>query len=249
MDGQKNESKVIERYGFILLGVFTSCCFTRNFFLLDLIRYPQIFSSKASNGGFEFELPESFPHEQAILSTSDGLIFSKIRDLPLQRSVKKAQKVKLLKIFQSDPLYNPHSSATLTYWPLFGFAHTGPIFSLEGSISKFFCRIVQYSAKAYNLPCTSVSHKDGVSSLSLDSPLGLLTVEAVGTDNLQKFELRYENSRLSIDIEKRIISVSEALVPRLYSAISRMVENGGSLSNCTVKKNEVGDLVLTYQDQ
>ena len=84
MDDVKNEPliAVIERWGFMTLGVFTTCCFTKDFAALDLLRFPQTFAGIPSgNNIVAFTLPDWLPHEHAILKTNDGALFSKLREL------------------------------------------------------------------------------------------------------------------------------------------------------------------------
>jgi len=83
---QQKISNVIERWTFIAVGIFTTCCYTRNFLALDLLRQSYEAEGQTSANSISFSLPVWFPYDGSILSVDESELFSKVRDLRPSKS-------------------------------------------------------------------------------------------------------------------------------------------------------------------
>jgi len=237
----------LDRWVFMTLGVFTTCCYTRDFAALDLIRFPQTHPGNVTGNIATFELPNWFPHEHAILATSDGSLFSKLRDLPLPRQTKTAQNnAKLLGIQLPGPLKSP-ISVTLTYTPLFRFAHTGSPFSIEGSISRFVCRIFEYAARRSGIPTTPIQGSGDEQTMELGEDTDRIAIQARGVTDLRSLSISTNRGVIALDLEARYLQLGTALTPAIANALGKMIASGNTLKNCVVGTPDPHTIELRYR--
>jgi hypothetical protein len=236
----------IERWGFITLGVFTTCCYTKDFAALDLLRFPQTFTGNLSGNIVAFDLPEWFPQEHAIFRAADGTLFSKLKDLPLPRQIKPGSNKNKLLMMQLPPSVTSPAKITLTYSPWFRFAHTGSTFTINDSISDFLCRIVEYAARRSGMTCDSIIESGETRSIAARSETDSFQFMATGTDNLRSLRLEANRSQLSLNIETRTMSISPTLTPALFAAVRTMREAGSSLQNCSIVNEPSGEFTLQF---
>jgi hypothetical protein len=236
----------IERWGFITLGVFTTCCYTKDFAALDLLRFPQTFTGNLSGNIVSFDLPEWFPQEHAICRAADGTLFSKLKDLPLPRQIKPGSNKNKLLMMQLPPSVTAAAKVTLTYSPWFRFAHTGSIFTINDSISDFLCRIVEYAARRSGMTCESIVESGDTCSIAARKGMNSFQFMATGTDNLRSLKLETRTSQLSLNIETRTMSISPTLTPGIFAAVRTMREAGSSLQNCSIVHDPSGGFTLQF---
>ncbi len=236
----------IERWGFITLGVFTTCCYTKDFAALDLLRFPQTFTGNLAGNIVSFDLPEWFPQEHAIFRLADGTLFSKLKDLPLPRQIKPGSNKNKLLMMQLPPSATSAAKITLTYSPWFRFAHTGSMFTINDSISDFLCRIVEYAARRCGMACESIIESGDTRSIAARTDIESFHFIATGTDNLRSFKLEARTSQLSLNIETRTMSISPTLTPALFAAVRTMRETGASLQNCSIVHDPYGGFTLRF---
>ena len=237
----------LEKWGFIGLGVFTSCCYTNDFAPLDLLRFPQTFSARVENRIAIFNLPNWVPQDQGILQVGDGQLYSKLRDLPLPKQVKPAlDNQKTLALQLPETLANTRE-VTLTYWPLFRFAHTGRPFAIEGSAAVFVCRIIDYAARRAGFTVSKIENAGNHSKLRITTAAGEYHFRAEGINDLCKLSLSDGDHALALDIENRILTLSDFLTPNLAAAARTMLSEGNNLKSCLIDTSRVGELGIQYQ--
>lgn len=237
----------LEKWGFIALGVFTSCCYTNDFAPLDLLRFPQTFGARVENRIAIFNLPNWVPQDQGILQVGDGLLYSKLRDLPLAKQVKPTgDNQKTLAIQLPETLANTRE-VTLTYWPLFRFAHTGRPFAIEGSAAAFACRIIDYAARRAGFTVPKNENTDEYSGLRIATAADEYLFKAEGIKDLRKLSLHINGHTLALNIENRTLTLSDVMTPNLVAAARTMLSEGNGLKNCVVDTSRVGELGIQYQ--
>lgn len=237
----------LEKWGFIALGVFTSCCYTNDFAPLDLLRFPQTFGARVENRIAIFNLPNWVPQDQGILQVGDGLLYSKLRDLPLAKQVKPAgDNQKTLAIELPETLANTRE-VTLIYWPLFRFAHTGRPFAIEGSAAAFACRVIDYAARRGGFTVSKIETAGEHSELQIKTAANEYRFKADGVDDLRKLSLYTGEHILALDIANRSLTLSDVLTPNLVAAARTMLSEGNSLKNCVINTSQIGELGIQYQ--
>lgn len=237
----------LEKWGFIGLGVFTSCCYTNDFAPLDLLRFPQTFSARVENRIAIFNLPNWVPQDQGILQVGDGQLYSKLRDLPLPKQVKPAgDNQKTLAIQLPETLANARA-VTLTYWPLFRLAHTGRPFAIEGSAAVFAVRIIDYAARRGGFTVSKIETAGEHSELQIKTAANEYRFKADGVNDLRKLSLHSGEHILALDIENRILTLSDVLTPNLVAAARTMLNEGNRLKGCLIDTSRVGELGIHYQ--
>ena len=237
----------LEKWGFIALGVFTSCCYTNDFAPLDLLRFPQTFSARVDNRIAIFNLPNWVPQDHGILQVGDGQLYSKLRDLPLPKQVNPAgDNQKKLAIQLPETLASTRE-VTLTYWPLFRFAHTGRPFAIEGSAAAFACRIIDYAARRAGFVVSKIENVSSHSELRIETKSNHYQFIAEGDNDLRKLSLTDGEYQLYLDIEKRNLTLSDVLTPNLVAAARTMVSEGNSLKNCAIDTARIGEISIQYQ--
>ena len=237
----------IDRWTFMTLGVFTTCCYTKDFAALDLLRFPQTHTGSVSGNVVTFELPNWFPHEQAIFATSDGSLFSKLRDLPLARQTKPApNNNKYLGIqLPSQPI--GQIAVTLTYSPLFRFAHTGKQFSIDGSIGRFVCRIFEYAARRAGMSVSVIESTAEHNTMNIDGDSGPITVLARGSSDLKSISILTNQGGITLDLESQYLQIATTLTPALTEAIQTMTAAGNLLQNCEIRPSAQDTIELRYR--
>lgn len=237
----------LEKWGFIGLGVFTSCCYTNDFAPLDLLRFPQTFSARVENRIAIFNLPNWVPQDHGILQVGDGQLYSKLRDLPLPKQVKPAgDNQKTLALQLPETVANTRE-VTLTYWPLFRFAHTGRPFAIEGSAAAFACRIIDYAARRAGVTVSKIENVGEYSELQIKTATNEYHFKADGVNDLRKLSLHIDEHVLALDIENRSLTLSDVLTPNLVAAARTMLSEGNSLKNCVIDTSHVGELAIRHQ--
>jgi len=244
---ENNLTDTLEKWGFIGLGVFTSCCYTNDFAPLDLLRFPQTFSARVENRIAIFNLPNWLPHDQGILNAGAGQLYSKLRDLPLPKQVKPAgDNQKTLALQLPEPLVDIRE-VTLTYWPLFRFAHTGIPFSIEGSAAAFACRIIDYAARRAGSTVSKIEHAGDRAELWIETASTRHQFIAEGINDLRKLSLSAGERLVALDIENRSLTLSDVLTPNLAAAVRTMLSEGNSLKNCVIDTSRIGELSIRFQ--
>jgi len=237
----------LEKWGFIGLGVFTSCCYTNDFAPLDLLRFPQTFAARVENRIAIFNLPNWVPQDHGILQAGDGQLYSKLRDLPLPKQVKPAgDNQKTLALQLPETLANTRE-VTITYWPLFRFAHTGKPFAIEGSAATFACRIIDYAARRAGFNVSKIETAGEHSELQMKTAANEYRFKADGVNDLRKVSLHAGEHILDLDIETRSLTLSDVLTPNLVAAARTMLNEGNSLKNCVIDTSRVGELAIRHQ--
>jgi len=244
---EHNLTDTLEKWGFIGLGVFTSCCYTNDFAPLDLLRFPQTFSARVENRIAIFNLPNWLPHDQGILNAGAGQLYSKLRDLPLPKQVKPAGDNQKTLALQLPETLVDIREVTLTYWPLFRFAHTGKPFSIEGSTAAFACRIIDYAARRAGFNVSKIENAGEHSELQIESAANQYHFKADGVNDLRKLSLHTGEHILALDIETRSLKLSDVLTPNLVAAARTMLREGNSLKNCVIDTSRVGELSIRHQ--
>lgn len=240
--------ETLEQWSFMAVGVFTTCCFTRDFAPLDLVRFPQVHHGSRQGNIVTFELPSWFPHEQAIFSLSNRELFAKVRDLPLPRQVKASDsKIKYFGV-QLPTSCPPSITASLTYSPLFRFAHTGPTFDLENSVGRFICRIIEYAARRSGLNCGAINFDNIETFVDIKTAQGNFFVSASGHDHLNSIVLSMGDEETRFDFERREMTLSHTILPKTTSALSRLIASGSLLANCNVYTDN-NNVHLQYRQQ
>ncbi len=238
----------LEKWGFIALGVFSSCCYTSDFAPLDLLRFPQYFSARVENRVAIFNLPKWFPYDQAIFNAGNGRLYSKLRDLPLPKQAKPAGDNQNTLALQLPENLLDIREAALTYWPLFRFAHTGEPFSIKDSTAAFVCRIVEYAARRANLDVTAPENSGNGCRLQVATSSTWYDFNAEGVEDLRRFSMANGNHQMGLDIENRILTLSGELTPNLVTAVNAMLNEKNSLKNCLIAAYEPGSIRLQYQE-
>jgi hypothetical protein len=237
----------LEKWGFIGLGVFTSCCYTNDFAPLDLLRFPQTFSARVENRIAIFNLPNWVPQDHGILQVGDGQLYSKLRDLPLPKQVKPAgDNQKTLALQLPETVANTRE-VTITYWPLFRFAHTGKPFAIEGSAAAFACRIIDYAARRAGFNVSKIENAGEHSGLQMKTAANEYHFKAEGVNDLRKLSLHTGEHILALDIENRSLTLSDVLTPNLAAAVRAMLNEGNSLKNCAIDTARPGTIQIQYQ--
>ena len=237
----------LEKWGFIGLGVFTSCCYTNDFAPLDLLRFPQTFAARVENRIAIFNLPNWVPQDHGILQVGDGQLYSKLRDLPLPKQVKPAGDNQKTLALQLPETLVDIREVTLTYWPLFRFAHTGKPFSIEGSTAAFACRIIDYAARRAGFNVSKIENVGEHSELQIESAANQYHFKADGVNDLRKLSLHTGEHILALDIETRSLTLSDVLTPNLAAAVRTMLNEGNSLKNCAIDTAHPGTIQIQYQ--
>ena len=240
-------SSTLEKWGFIGLGVFTSCCYTHDFVPLDLLRFPQAFLARVESRIGIFNLPKWVPHAQCILKAGTGQLYSKLRDLPLPKQVKSVgenQKTLALELPES---LSDVREVSLTYWPLFRFAHTGDPFAIKDSTADFACRIIDYAARRAGLPVSEIETAGNRCRLQIRTASTQYHFAADGTSDLRKLSLSDGENNLTLDIENRSLTLSEGLTPNLVAAARAMLSEGNRLKNCLIDSSYSGNIQFQYQ--
>jgi hypothetical protein len=239
-------SSTFERWGFITLGVFTTCCHTKDFAALDLLRFPQTFAGSLSGNVVSFNLPDWFPHEHGIFRSADDTLFSKLKDLPLPRQIKAGSNKNKQLLMQLPSNVTGAAKITLSYSPLFRFVHTGPIFTMNNSIGDFLCRIVDYAARRAGMRCEPILDSGETRSIEIRNGTERFRFMATGTDNLRSLKIESKNSQIALNIETRTMTISSELTPVLFVAVKTMRETGSSLQNCSIVQEPSGEFTLQF---
>ena len=237
---------VVEQWLFAVLGVFTTCCYRQDFAALDLLRYPQSFSGVTSASLVTFDLPDWFPLEQGILKADDGSLFSRLKDLPLERYVNRNKgkgKVLNIKLPKAPPVA---AEFTLTYTPWFRFAHTGKLFSLSESVSGLACRVVEYAARRSGMRCEFFSRNDDTLGIFAENHFESFSFLATGSKNLRKITFESKNSQAVLDLERREVKISSHLTPKLFAAAQAMHSIDDVLMHCVIVLESAGEITLKY---
>ncbi len=238
----------LEKWGFIALGVFTTCCYTNDFAPLEMLRFPQVFSARIENRIAVFKLPNWVPQDQGILNVGAGQLYSKLRDLPLPKQVKPAGDNQKTLALQLPEGMLDIREVTLTYWPLFRFAHTGKPFAIVGSTANFACRIMEYAARRAGLIVSKIDSVSSHSELRIETNSNRYQFVAEGNNELCKLLLTDGDYRLHLDIERRSLTLSDVLTPNLVVAARTMLSVGNSLKNCAVDTSRAGEITIQHQE-
>ena len=236
----------LEKWGFIALGVFTSCCYTNDFAPLDLLRFPQLFSARVENRIAVFNLPNWVPQDQGILQVGDGQLYSKLRDLPLPKRVKPAGDNQKTLALQLPETFANTREVTFIYWPLFRFAHTGRPFAIESSATVLACRIIDYAARRAGFTVSKIENAGEHSGLHLKTAANEYHFKAEGVNDLRKLSLHIDDHILALDIENRSLTLSDILTPNLAAAARTMLGKGNILKNCVIDTSRVGELGIRF---
>jgi hypothetical protein len=237
----------LEKWGFIALGVFTTCCYTNDFASLDLLRFPQVFNARVENRIAIFNLPNWVPQDQGILNVGAGRLYSKLRDLPLPKQIKPSgDKQKTLALQLPDVLLDTRD-VTLTYWPLFRFAHSGKPFDIEGSTANFACRIADYAARRAGYALSKIENFGNRSQLRIQRATREYQFAAEGRNDLCNLSLSDGENILALDIEHRTLTLSDGLTPNLVAATRSMLTEGNSMKHCVIDTSLAGEIRIQYQ--
>jgi hypothetical protein len=242
-DAERARLDVIEPYVLLSASMLISSAFQHNQATLSLLSRPQVASAAVNDGRVEFELPEWFPVEEALLSTAEGGLWSVVKHLGLPRSVRSGKPSTRIHRLELGPeSCREGESVSLTYSPWFRFAAPPYRFDV-GNLAAYVTAAFGHLARLRGLGA-QVETSAGVSVLWLSERL---RVEVIGATELTEIAILLDGDETSVSFANPQLSVARRMFPDIYAALRSASEAGERFVRASLLIEE--DQVLLYGDE
>lgn len=233
----------IEPYVLLVASTLITCAFRQNYAAFDLLSRPHVCRAVVSGGRVEFELPDWFPVEEALLSAVNGGLHSIVKHLALKRMGRAGRPTMRIHQFEVSPeLCREGELLSLTYSPWFRFAAPPYRFELENQVAAYVAAALGHLGRARGLSVRSQSTSD-LSVLWLSERL---RIEVLGAGELTEIAILLDADETSLTIANRQLSVSRRMFHDVYTALRSAGETGEQFGGASLLIEE--DQVLLYGD-
>lgn len=235
--------KAIEPWVVLASSVLITCCCTRNFTAIDLLKAPMRFRGEASDGQVQIAVPKGFPLADAILVSSGMEFLSKVKDLTLPMSTQNLNEqadVVAIK-FQGVKALESLSHLDLTYYPLYRFHSEQYFFHADQKVAAYVGDCIRFIMLRNGFQPDMQQQQD---RCVVASGTGV-QVTVVGMQSLERIEISDSEHTTVLDLNERSISVDSLMYPSVYAAGVEMLETEGELSNMST---HLTDKIFSLKD-
>lgn len=233
----------IEPYVLMSASLLISCAYRGNYAEFDLLARPQVYRTTASGGFVNFEVPEQFPVEHALLSTANGKVHSVVKHLHLPRKVRAGSSgMQVHRFGLGQDLCSDGENAGLTYSPWFRFAAPPYRFEIQGQASAYVGAALAHLARVKGLS-VQADLKPDLSVLRLSDQL---RVELIGAAELTEVAVLLGTDETSISFANPQLSVARRMFPDMDAAVRSAAQAGERFRGASLIVE--ADQVLIYAD-
>jgi hypothetical protein len=225
--------KLIEPWVVLANSVLITCCCTRNFTPIDLLKAPMRFRGENSDGSVKIAVPKGFPTKDAILVSSGREFLSKIKDLNLPMSTQSLNEqtdVILIK-FQGIKALESLSHLDLTYYPLYRFHSEHLFFHADNQVAAYVGDCIRFIM----LRSGYQPNMENDNNQSIITSGAGVKITVVGMKSLEKIEISDSGNTSIFDIKEKSISVDSNMYPSVYTAGAEMMKTQGKLANVSAR--------------
>jgi hypothetical protein len=234
----------VEPYVLLAASALITCAYNKNYAAFDLLSRPHVFRATTSAGHVEFEVPEWFPIQEALLGVGKEGLHSVVKHLGLPRSEGAGRGGTRLHRFQLDAVLRADGeSVSLTYSPWFRFAAPPHRFELERDAAGYVVSALGHLCQAQGLR-VRVEVGTGLSVLFLSDRL---RVEVMGAAALTDMSVLLDDHETHLGFQNAQLSVSRHMFPDVYAAVRRASEAGEQFRGLSLMVEE--DRVLIFGDE
>ena len=222
----------IEHWVVLGVAVFTTCCFSGNFSILELLKAPVRGTGKVSGGTAVLEVPKWFPAQDAVLDAGGGAIYSKLRDLPVATRKEEAgpQTVRLHIDLSAAALPAGADAVSLTYFPWFRFVSEPINFDAVGRVADYIANCFRFLLVRQGISATV----EGSGETRQVRAAGGLDIEIVGTQALRSIALTHGPMRTMFDLAARTIEIDGRMFPAAFAAGQELLKTADRIAKADI---------------
>lgn len=220
---------LLEHWIVLAVAVFITGCARRNFSVIQILKEPVRLAGTIQGGVGTADVPKWFPVQDSVLEVGRGVLYGKLRDMPLPSRTDGAdpQTVRLQIDFSRMSLAPDLTSFTLSYSPWFRFLSEPLNFDAVGRVADYVADCIRFLL-VRNGSAASVE-SDGETRRVRAS--GGLDIEIKGDQVLRSLALSHGPSRTLFDLEAKRIEIARRMFPAAYAAGQELLSTSDRLLN------------------
>jgi hypothetical protein len=207
---------VLEPYVLMSASTLITSAFQGKHTTFALLSRPQIARATVSEGRVDFELPEWFPIDEALLSAADCGIRSIVKHLPWQRMTGPGNPPMRRHRFKvGRDLCRDGETVLLAYSPWLRFAAPPYDFELEHRMAAYVGAALAHLGRSAGLG----ARLESTPELSVVWLSERLRVEVVGADELTDITVLFDGDESAVSFVNPQLSVARRMFPDVYAAL------------------------------
>ena len=229
----------LSHWAVLASGVLVASAASGNPAAIQLLQRPVVVRGTIADGIASAIAPPWFPVNHAILSTQEGELFSRVKDLALPSEANKVKDGLYCTFHLRDIAPRVKSkSFTLTYFPWFRFLAEPLTFEAEDSVADYVAECIRFLLVREGV-AAAVDPSHDSCEVRCDNGLA---IRIEGMESIERIEIEADGVRSSMDLEALQLTVDRRMFPEVFAMGHEMLATPDRLMNMHVE--ERGDLLV-----
>ena len=225
-----------EPWAILAASTLITACYKQNFSTITLLQGPVRCSGQVQGTLATIDLPAWFPAQEAVLELGGGILYAKLKDLPLPtRSQQIGEATRLQLDLQTLAIPSPPpTTVTLTYFPWFRFLSEPVNFDAMDRAAEYVAACFQFLLKRNKI---GAAVSQGAELWRVAGDAGIV-IDVHGARAVQKIVIGSDAMQTTFDLAGRRIAIDRRMFPVACAAGDEMLQTADRPRHMTVEASE-----------
>lgn len=209
-----------EPWVILAVSSLITACYRQNFATIDLLRGPVRCAGQVQGKVATIDVPSWFPAQDAVFELGAGVLYAKLKDLPLSTRTQPVGEVTRLQFDLQSIALPPQATVTLTYFPWFRFLAESVHFDAMERAAEYVAASFQFLLRRGGVGATLSQDAD---LWRVTSAAGIV-IEVHGLRAIQKIVIAKDALHTTFDLKQRRIAIDRHMFPSACAAGDEMLK-------------------------